>query len=275
MSIASADTTQEVDNFDDLMQYIQKRGLDYDGVYAGRSDGKKDGCAVLWRKSILQCLRVSRMDLDAWASESMAGDFCPDHSPVQGLRESEISIGNPAFFERHNVALLLALQSLEGLESPPLLVCCTHLYWDPAADVVKQAQARLILSRLQTASTTWGTKAIVLAGDFNSLPGSIVHSLLQEESSWGYPSYRARLQSAYALAHGEEPEFTNYTASFVGTLDYVFFLDADGGLRLDSVAKVPVRERVLPALPNKTFPSDHVPIKAYFQWAPSSQPATR
>lgn len=63
-----------------------------------------------------------------------------------------------------------------------------------------------------------------------------------------------------------EPRYTNYTGSFKGTLDYIFY-SPDGGLLTPvEVLDIP-RESLLAAevaLPNCKFPSDHLPVMAKF-----------
>jgi mRNA deadenylase 3'-5' endonuclease subunit Ccr4 len=67
------------------------------------------------------------------------------------------------------------------------------------------------------------------------------------------------LQSAYAVATGDEPKYTNYTGHYKGVLDYQWF-SAD---RISCVGTEPTLpketlERHGEALPNVQFPSDHV-----------------
>ena len=99
------------------------------------------------------------------------------------------------------------------------------------------------------------------------------------------------LRSVHRQVFGKEPEFTNYTTSFVGTLDYIFFSssttaaeavfvypkaldDALDSAREIGEASVDVRENedlaimetraqeAKPPYPNDAWPSDHLLIKA-------------
>lgn len=67
-----------------------------------------------------------------------------------------------------------------------------------------------------------------------------------------------------AVAHASgEPKFTNYTAAFKGTLDYLFY-NASDGLVPQAVLEIPNEELVQPTLPNRMFGSDHVCLMAQF-----------
>lgn len=67
-------------------------------------------------------------------------------------------------------------------------------------------------------------------------------------------------KSAYGL-----PPFTNYTATFKGCLDYIFYEDTK--LQLLQTVPLPSEEIVSKntALPSQCFPSDHVALVADFE----------
>lgn len=72
------------------------------------------------------------------------------------------------------------------------------------------------------------------------------------------------LSSVYAYTRGE-PQFTNCTPGFTGTLDYIFF-SPSGCIKAISYLELPEREssEVKGGLPNYYHPSDHLPIGADF-----------
>jgi CCR4-NOT transcription complex subunit 6 len=144
---------------------------------------------------------------------------------------------------------------------------------------------------MQAHSGTLSSISSVIAGDFNSLPGSDPHSLLSQGTvqpengdSSGLLStlplcHSLPLRSAMATvgAHANasaeshelqrmEPPYTNYTAHFVGTLDYIFYTVDKlvvGGL-LQMVDDKLVHEHT--ALPSPLFSSDHVPLLSEFHF---------
>ncbi|PFH37952.1 endonuclease/exonuclease/phosphatase family protein [Besnoitia besnoiti] len=149
------------------------------------------------------------------------------------------------------------------------------------------------------------TPAAVLCGDFNSTPDSAVYQLvvtgrcdrqhidlasdrhgLLTELNLGHS---IPLKSAYAVSKAlkdglnphdfydlrqSEPEFTNYTGSYTGCLDYLFFTDTV--LRVREILE-PVDSKQLfrearalqllhQALPSPLRPSDHIPLLCKFEW---------
>lgn len=86
------------------------------------------------------------------------------------------------------------------------------------------------------------------------------------------PCHMLPLASSYAAVLHREPEFTNFTEKFQGTLDYVFFTrDSLQPLR---VLGLPDRALLTAqvALPNEVFPSDHLALCTEFTYrrAPDS-----
>ncbi|KAF8111812.1 hypothetical protein N665_0072s0024 [Sinapis alba] len=158
-----------------------------------------------------------------------------------------------------------------------LIVANTHLYWDPEFADVKLAQAKYLLSRLAKFKTLISdefecTPSLLLAGDFNSIPGDKVYSYLvsgytkpagtvkEEEEEAPVP-----LCSVYEVTRGE-PNFTHYTPGFTNTLDYIFFSPSDF-IKPVSILQLPEPESpdVVGFLPNDHHPSDHLPIGAEFE----------
>ncbi|KAJ0678200.1 putative poly(A)-specific ribonuclease [Helianthus annuus] len=63
-----------------------------------------------------------------------------------------------------------------------VIVTNTHIYWDPEWADVKLAQAKYLLSRVARFKKTVSEKyectpSVLIAGDFNSVPGDKVHSV--------------------------------------------------------------------------------------------------
>uniref|UniRef100_A0A1J3JZQ4 Carbon catabolite repressor protein 4-like protein 4 n=1 Tax=Noccaea caerulescens TaxID=107243 RepID=A0A1J3JZQ4_NOCCA len=157
-----------------------------------------------------------------------------------------------------------------------VIVANTHLYWDPELADVKLAQAKYLLSRLARFKTLISeefecTPSLLLAGDFNSIPGDQVYNYLvsgnakpaediEEEEKAPVP-----LCSVYEVTRGE-PKFTNCTPGFTNTLDYIFVSPSDL-IKPVSILQLPDPESpdVDGFLPNHHHPSDHLPIGAEFE----------
>jgi CCR4-NOT transcription complex subunit 6 len=92
-----------------------------------------------------------------------------------------------------------------------------------------------------------------------------VYNYLVSANSESTDEVPLKLRSLYA-ANGGEPEYTNYTPGFTGTLDYIFLLDGSS-VKPTSLLCLPRADSadVEGGLPNFHHPSDHLPIGADFQ----------
>ncbi len=123
----------------------------------------------------------------------------------------------------------------------------THLYFPPEAIDERLAQAKTLLSWVDT----WReAKTVVVAGDFNAYPGEPTLDLM-----------KGRFASAYETVHGAEPDKTwptpvnTFDPSPPGCLDYIFV--AGGEVQEASLAFY----RPHP-LDQDLFPSDHLGVVA-------------
>jgi mRNA deadenylase 3'-5' endonuclease subunit Ccr4 len=71
------------------------------------------------------------------------------------------------------------------------------------------------------------------------------------------------LHSSHFIFKGEEPQFTNFTTKFEGTLDYVFYTDQQD--HMECVHSKTVPGKVDSPLPNVDWPSDHCAVKSTFR----------
>ena len=166
-------------------------------------------------------------------------------------------------------------------------IACDFL--NPDAQV---AQTHALLSRLEAGVVQPGD-ALLLCGDFNSLPASGVHELVTtgslplDHEHARAPDVRIRpplpgggfggvggggwkhglqLSSAYETL-GSEPHLTNKTPEFEGTIDYVF---ASPELVPRGALPTPTSEEAAReggGLPSSLVPSDHVPLGVSFGFA--------
>eukprot|EP01120_Amphizonella_sp_Union-15-10_P016154 TRINITY_DN8434_c0_g1_i1.p1 TRINITY_DN8434_c0_g1~~TRINITY_DN8434_c0_g1_i1.p1 ORF type:complete len:136 (+),score=24.68 TRINITY_DN8434_c0_g1_i1:278-685(+) len=132
-------------------------------------------------------------------------------------------------------------------------------------------QARDILLRLMEVASDSDT--IVICGDFNSMPSSLVYEFFRfgriKKLEAGLEYYcgiefkhSLNLRSAY-----EElgDPISNITVSFKGCLDYIWY--TPGSLKLISVLEN-LKEGLHNdgGIPNQDHPSDHVELVANFQF---------
>lgn len=121
----------------------------------------------------------------------------------------------------------------------------------------------------------------VFAGDFNFTPGSAPYGLYTtgqispshpenptplEHDPWR-PTIKEAVRSVYAAFNGAEPLTTNraynFCGPFDGVLDYIWVSSA---VRIISAMDLPVVNSKTGYLPNKSHPSDHLPIGGTFQF---------
>jgi CCR4-NOT transcription complex subunit 6 len=96
----------------------------------------------------------------------------------------------------------------------------------------------------------------------------VYNYLVSESSDTSNKVEPIKLFSLYG-ANGGEPEFTNCTPDFTGTLDYIFLSCMNNRLKPVSLLHVPGPNSldVAGGLPNHFHPSDHLPIGADFQFS--------
>eukprot|EP00735_Rhodelphis_limneticus_P004153 TRINITY_DN15709_c0_g1::TRINITY_DN15709_c0_g1_i1::g.18809::m.18809 TRINITY_DN15709_c0_g1::TRINITY_DN15709_c0_g1_i1::g.18809 ORF type:complete len:631 (+),score=61.65,sp/Q8W0Z9/CCR4A_ARATH/35.49/1e-103,Exo_endo_phos/PF03372.18/1.5e-23,Exo_endo_phos_2/PF14529.1/0.0031 TRINITY_DN15709_c0_g1_i1:71-1963(+) len=266
------------DHFDN---YFKSRleEIGYEGVFKKKTreamgkDGKMDGCAIFYRKEKFALREVHEIEYNTAAARVLAAIDPNNQKLLQRLLKD-------------NVAQVLVLEVLAPVRRKhshrPQYICIanTHMHWDPSQTDVKLFQTCTFLEKLE-AHLNGRSMPVVVAGDFNSMPDSMVYELITsgnvstdhpEMAQDSYGMFRTlnlnhnlHLHSAYGQCGGE-PEYTNFTGHFVGVLDYVFFssdsLQICGTLEIlpDEVYKSET------ALPSSKFSSDHIAIMADFDF---------
>jgi len=120
----------------------------------------------------------------------------------------------------------------------------------------------------------------VIGGDFNSVPTSAVYTLMSTGMllhthhglmSDGIPvtfqdlHHTLFLHSAHCETFGREPEFTNFTDTWRGTVDYLWYSKNSVMVPVGVHKLIGVEEASSAvALPNKDFPSDHLCLVCKF-----------
>jgi len=278
------------DHFEQMLEPALKHA-GYEALFTQKSReamgaaGKVDGCATFWKTTKYRLAEQRALSYNDLAyAEAQAANLSErdEHAYLTRL-------------VKDNVAQLLVLEDYPapGHRSRRLAVANTHLYSHKDFPDTKLWQS-LVLARALDSFCNRQREQLpfVLAGDFNSGPDSSVYELLATQGvSRSHPdlaprtqngyaaanvlpdarqiTHRLPLASAYAAIMGVEPDFTNYTLGFRGTLDYIWF--DQSALRCAAVAPVPPVDQLTragPALPNPQYPSDHVVLVADFIFLP-------
>jgi CCR4-NOT transcription complex subunit 6 len=257
----------QADHFDEhFMPYFSRMG--YNGVFKAKTResmgrrGKIDGCATFYRKSMFVMRESTTVEYNAIA-----------HSRTQAQRTLNRCL-------KGNVGLILVLDAVDG--SGPIMVANTHLFWDPELTDVKLFQVDAFLQELEMQAQRLGAEVpIIVGGDFNSEPGSSVYELMSTgtcgsrddigDDTFGVLNtcrlqHGIHLRSSYSLS-GSEPKYTNYTHSFVGTLDYIWYTPET--IVATALMEVPDKRQLfenaqdsdgVEGIPNMHWSSDHIAL---------------
>jgi CCR4-NOT transcription complex subunit 6 len=279
----------------ELKPWLSDQG--YDGLFKQKTresmgqHGKVDGCAIFWKRSKFLLVENYTIEFNECARRSAASlhmDSEESHRFMQRL-------------SRDNVAQLVVLELFQRTATrarhhgSQICVVNTHLYSNHQRPDVKIWQCLTLLREIEH-FVVQRDLPLLICGDFNSEPDSAVYQLLADRCVMGnhpeldgHPisvlpevhqiSHNLDLASVYGTALGQEPLYTNYTGSFRGTLDYIWFTPAK--LRVLTIAAIPevdILETAGEALPNPQYPSDHLSMCCDVQLAASGpvvRPGTR
>jgi CCR4-NOT transcription complex subunit 6 len=268
----------QADHFESFL-YPQLSAIGYEGLYKKKTreafgpKGRIDGCAMFYKRSKFT-LRVNNVIEFNEAAMKMANED-RFHNPIPMEGDNTNSINR---LLRDNVAQICVLEMV-GQYGVPIQICVSnvHIFWDPKFADVKLWQAHILVKELQN-FIAQNDLPLILMGDFNSEPKSSVYELLQKGRVSQDHSDLAKdligilpkverlrhdlaLASAYETVLGEEPVFTNYTANYKGTLDYIWY-SADRLVptaALDIPSPVELEENCGKGggMPHTKYPSDH------------------
>lgn len=274
----------------------------FEGVYKQKTRasmglaGKVDGCALFWRRSKFHLVESYSIEFNELAQRQA--------TQVLGMNpRSEECLAYLNRLSKDNVAQLVVLESAQPSLSTrnretinQVCIANTHLYSNKDFPDVKLWQTWQLLQELETFVMSRGTNLpLMICGDFNSTPDTAVYDLLSRQAVHpGHPdvnmsngddsspnilpdamsiSHSFQLGSVYAAVMGDEPKSTNYTESFKGVLDYMWY--SASNLRPLSTAPVP-DESVLTkhgdALPSTEYSSDHIMLIADMQIMGGARP---
>ncbi|GFP81561.1 carbon catabolite repressor protein 4 homolog 4 [Phtheirospermum japonicum] len=283
---------QEVDEYDSFYKKNME-SLGYASIYIQRSGKKRDGCGIFYKQNKYAELvieekidyndlvdtvgdpKTSSVDKD---NKAQVGEIKEESKADINQKDSQVDRGDPndprVRFKRDCVGIMAAFR-LDNPTCQHIIIANTHLYWDPEWADVKISQAKYLLSRLSGFKKLVSNKfdcspSIIVTGDFNSVPGDQVYQYLVSGANLVGPetvddNLPIPLSSVYAYTKGE-PEFTNCTPGFTGTLDYILF-SPSSDIKPVSYLELPGSESsdVRGGLPNYFHPSDHLPIGAEFE----------
>ncbi|KAL2633242.1 hypothetical protein R1flu_004721 [Riccia fluitans] len=183
---------QELDEYQTFYRdKLDKAG--YGSVYVQRGNGKKDGCGIFFKRSRIFLLSEEIIDYnilipppsteEAEAAEAETGVHVEETSDGD---ESARRVGDlndvRVRLKRDCVGIIAAFKPLDSPDHI-FVLANTHIFWDPVLMDVKLAQAQHLASCVckfkEKVGREYGVDPLVIvAGDFNSLPGDPVYTYL-------------------------------------------------------------------------------------------------
>lgn len=268
----------QMDHFDQhLNPSLTEMG--FDGIFKAKSRdsmgqyGKVDGCATFWRRTKFVMVENYSIEFNELARRG---------AMELGLDEAE---GRKYLnrLSRDNIAQIVVLEVLTPsgkANRQQVCIANTHLYSNPQRPDVKLWQCLSLVRELEQ-FLTQRDLALLLCGDFNSEPDSAVYEFLSdgqlnrphpelEQQGQQHPVHvlpdlqdiyhSLNLSSSMGSVMGAEPLFTNYTANFKGTLDYIFY--SNQRLYVTAANNLPSAQELQfssgEGLPSACYPSDHL-----------------
>lgn len=243
---------QEVDNLQEYQQLFEQLG--YGLKHKQRTGTKKDGSAIAYKSDRFQCLGIQEIEYNEL---------------VGYIRDTdEDAEENRRRYHRDCIGILAALK--ETRSEKVVCAATTHLFWNPAMNDVKLAQAQLFVSRIGHFASAWRAAHTVAGLDANSMPDSEVYRVLTgstpsstKKQVFAAPFKEYQMRSAYVTATGQEPEFTTHIPQFIAPIDYILH---SPDLQISAILKTARhgKESIGNGMPNYYHPSDHLPLGADF-----------
>ncbi|XP_060856862.1 2',5'-phosphodiesterase 12 [Metopolophium dirhodum] len=179
--------------------------------------------------------------------------------------------------EKKTVFQVLAFELISD-KKQLFLVCNTHLISNSDGDFIRLFQALIeliIINKIkQNINKDYPGRnvSVIFCGDFNSTPESGVYDLatkltLPEEHRMVkiLNDLKKNLEFKMESAYNTDVLYSNYTETFFGLLDYIYFTNQH--LELIQVLSMPSHDDVIQhgGIPSLLFPSDHLALIADFK----------
>lgn len=255
----------EIYNYEDFYRDQLDLRCEYDSTFSPKGRSKNipesktvDGCATFWKKT-----KFKQIDS---AVINFYSKLMQDNRFVKNL-----DLVN-RYGKKDNISLITVLECLATKQI--LIVVNVHLYWDPEYKDIKFVQSIILLEELEKISRSYKNPDIVLMGDFNSLTDSSVYSFITKKvyndsdlkfANYGLSFLPKNNLDFYDSYLNEDNDFTNFTPTFKGVIDYIFYSDKLELTSLLSTIENEYCDRVV-GLPNIHFPSDHIFIVSKFKF---------
>lgn len=254
------------------------RQLGYDGEFIRKGtpgywhDSKDaeliDGVSVFYDKSQFELIECEKFKIADYFNDTFENDY--------GMAMDRTAIGE-ILNSKNQVELIMVLRHL--FTDKIIVVSNTHLYWKLSD--IKLLQLIVILQALNRVQKRYPNSKVLFMGDFNSSPQSSVYKFLKNDKiETCHPDIApflvhpdkefienpVRSQSnVFDSIIAENDLFTCFTQHLFGIFDYIWFNSRDFRLTgfLSGVDTSYMKS--ISGLPNRDYPSDHIPLVAEFE----------
>lgn len=277
---------QNMDHFEDFFKpEMHKEG--YASIFKQRTGNARDGVGVIWRVDRYRLVLEHKIEFNNLAfvnpnnpaSRRMLRDSVALVAVLEPITHdggvAVSAIRPPRKRTRHGDTNTSGVSGRDPFDDTRqrLLVTSVALCNEPRFDDVRVMQTKMLLETLEKLVITTKSKdspnvPVLICGGFNAPPESPVYELLSKGVLSHQHSaiaamklfqpitHRLSLRSAYANV-AQEPPFTQFTPSYIGTSDYIFYASS----HLSAIGVLDVANRTDierdTALPSEACASDH------------------
>ncbi|CAM4960319.1 unnamed protein product [Rotaria socialis] len=240
----------------------------YLGDFQIKSDRVREGEAIFYRTDRFISINSHSIKI---------GEYLRDAEHLENIRRrcALVSEINTHLLERNTAFQILALQPKEQ-SNEIFLICNTHLYFHPTADIIRCLQVVIAFERIKEIKQFYQQQnknvSIVWNGDFNANTTSLAFHLLftgvllTDINHRSYNEDYAEItkdfdyKTSIELSTYSNYEFTNYMVNYHGVIDHIFY-DAKK-FEFHRCIPMPTRQEVtkFTALPSCEIPSDHLAV---------------
>ncbi|CAF3786654.1 unnamed protein product [Adineta steineri] len=233
-----------------------------------KSENVQEGEAIFYRKDRFTAINSHSIRI---------GDYLRDSEHLEHIRQRCVLVPeiNTHLLERNTILQVLALQP-QGQINEIFLICNTHLYFHPTADIVRCFQVVVSCEHIKEVKQFYEQQnknvSIIWSGDFNANVTSLAFQflfsgcLLTDTNHRSYNEDYATLikdfnhNSSLELSTYSQYAYTNYMLNFHGVIDHIFFEGKK--FQFKRCIPMPTHEEVteFSALPNCKLPSDHLAV---------------
>lgn len=285
---------QEVDTwyFPILQECLESFG--YEGIFAEKTMNVKEGLALFYKKGLFQLERSTRIVL-----HDLIADACDKVGCTElGSYFQQPHVVQLASLKHLNSSHVLTVGNIHTVWGEWFTTVTQALQVAVATQALDSFSSHSNIEEKNTSK-------IVFCGDFNLEPGFPAYEMLRygQLSDQGHSRLKGvdyirwdptttspleklpaqeitaldklkkhlvhsleTLKSGYHSVMGKEPAFTSFTGTTPYTLDYIWY--TENSLKVTSVVNVPNVDLITQegGIPCQFFPSDHLSLKAFFQF---------